>query len=241
MAFVREEPLFLLVAAVAGIAWTVSAAELWVAAQRAMPGWARGRMNATVIMVSQGAMALGGILWGTIAATAGVQTSLLVQALAIVFVLVLMALLGNPWSIDFTMTVDLNAVPATVMNVGYKMLYRPDPKDGPVLVTQEFELNRAGGAKFVELMREVRLVYLRNGAYSWQLFEDPTRNNTFRMEVMVPSWTQYLLQQDRMTKTDREVIELAESLHVGPKAPEVRMYLGVNKELLSYKQKNQAG
>jgi MFS family permease len=241
MAFVREEPLFLLVAAIAGIAWTVSAAELWVAAQRAMPGWARGRMNATVIMVSQGAMALGGILWGTIAATAGVQTSLLVQASAIVLVLVTMSLLGNPWSIDFTMTVDPNAVPATVMNVGYKMLYRPDPKDGPVLVTQEFELNRAGGAKFVEIMRQVRLVYLRNGAYSWQLFEDPTRNNTFRMEVMVPSWTQYLLQQDRMTKTDREVIEQAESLHVGVKAPEVRMYLGVNKELLSYKQKRQAG
>src|SRR6201987_132353 len=241
MAFVREEPLFLLIDAVAGIAWTVSAAELWVAAQRARPGWARGRMNATVIMVSQGAMALGGILWGTIAATAGVQTSLLLQASAIMLVIVLMALLGNPWSIDFTMTADLNAVPATVMNVGYKMLYRPDPKDGPVLVTQEFELNRAGGAKFVEIMRQVRLVYLRNGAYSWQLFEDPTRYNTFRMEVMVPSWTQYLLQQDRMTKTDREVIELAESLHVGPKAPEVRMYLGVNKELLSYKQKSHAG
>lgn len=241
LAFVREEPLFLLVAAVAGIVWTVSAAELWVAAQRAMPGWARGRMNATVIMVSQGAMALGGILWGTIAATAGVQTSLLVQAIALVTVLVLTGLLGNPWSIDFTMTADLNAVPATVMNVGYKMLYRPQPGDGPVLVTQEFELNRTGGAKFVELMRQVRLVYLRNGAYSWQLFEDPTRHNTFRMEVMVPSWTQYLLQQDRMTKTDRELIDQAESLHVGPTAPEVRMYLGVNKELLSYKQKSQPG
>ena len=237
MAFIREEPVFLLVAALAGIAWTVSAAELWVAAQRAMPGWARGRMNATVIMVSQGAMALGGILWGTIAATVGVQSALLGQAIAILFVLALMTLLGNPWSIDFTMTADLNAVPATVMNVGYKMLYRPDPKDGPVLVTQEFELDRAGGAKFVELMREVRLVYLRNGAFSWQLFEDPTRHNTFRMEVMVPSWTQYLLQQDRMTKADREVIVQAESLHVGPNPTEIRMYLGVNKELLSYKQK----
>jgi MFS family permease len=240
MAFVREEPLFLLVAAVAGIGWTVSAAELWVAAQRAMPGWARGRMNATVIMVSQGAMALGGILWGTIAATAGVQSSLLVQAVALLGVLTLTTLLGHPWSIDFTMTADLNAVPATVMNVGYKMLYRPQAKDGPVLVTQEFELDRTGGAKFVELMREVRLVYLRNGAYSWQLFEDPTRHNTFRMEVMVPSWTQYLLQQDRMTKADREVIQQAESLHVGPKLPEVRMYLGVNKELLSYRYKEPA-
>jgi hypothetical protein len=57
------------------------------------------------------------------------------------------------------------------------------------------------------------------------------------MEMMVPSWTQYLLQQDRMTKADREIIEQAESLHVGPDPPEVRMYLGVNKELFSYKHK----
>jgi MFS family permease len=240
MAFIREPPVFFLVAALAGIGWTVSAAELWVAAQRAMPGWARGRMNATVIMVSQGAMALGGILWGTIAATAGVKSSLLVQATLILLVLAITNLLGNPWSIDFTMTADLNAVPATVMNVGYKLLYRPQPKDGPVLVTEEFELDRSGGAKFVELMREVRLVYLRSGAYSWQLFEDPTRHNTFRMEMMVPSWTQYRLQQDRMTKADREVIEQAESLHVGPNPPEIRMYLGVNKELLSYKYKEPA-
>jgi hypothetical protein len=38
-----------------------------------------------------------------------------------------------------------------------------------------------------------------------------------------------------MTKADREVFEEAESLHVGPVPPEVRMYLGVNKELLSHK------
>ena len=37
----------------------MSASELWVVAQRAIPDWARGRMNATVIMISQGAMALG--------------------------------------------------------------------------------------------------------------------------------------------------------------------------------------
>ena len=65
MAFVRQRELFLVVAALAGAGWTLSAAELWVAAQRAIPSWARGRMNATVIMVSQGAIALGGIVWSS--------------------------------------------------------------------------------------------------------------------------------------------------------------------------------
>ena len=71
MAFVRQAELFFAVAALAGVGWTLSASELWVAAQRAMPSWARGRMNATVIMISQGAMAFGGVLWSFSAAAAG--------------------------------------------------------------------------------------------------------------------------------------------------------------------------
>jgi MFS family permease len=71
MAFVRQAELFFIVAALAGVGWTLSASELWVAAQRAMPGWARGRMNATVIMISQGAMVFGGLIWSSAAALAG--------------------------------------------------------------------------------------------------------------------------------------------------------------------------
>src|SRR3984893_5078239 len=64
MGTVREPILFFVTAGLAGTAWTMAASELWVAGQRAMPSWARGRMNATVIMAAQGAMALGGIVWG---------------------------------------------------------------------------------------------------------------------------------------------------------------------------------
>ena len=77
MAFVRQTEAFFVIAALAGVGWTISASELWVAAQRAMPTWARGRMNATVIMISQGAMALGGVLWGSAGAIAGTSHTLL--------------------------------------------------------------------------------------------------------------------------------------------------------------------
>jgi MFS family permease len=54
MAFVCQTELFFVVAALAGVGWTLSASESWVAAQRAIPTWARGRLNAMVIMISQG-------------------------------------------------------------------------------------------------------------------------------------------------------------------------------------------
>ena len=77
MALVRQTEAFFAVAALAGVGWTMSASELWVAAQRAMPSWARGRLNATVIMISQGAMALGGVIWGSAGAIAGTSYTLL--------------------------------------------------------------------------------------------------------------------------------------------------------------------
>jgi len=77
LAFVRQTEAFFVVAAFAGAGWTLSASELWLAAQRAIPSCARGRMNATVIMISQGAMAIGGLIWGSAASIAGPSYTLL--------------------------------------------------------------------------------------------------------------------------------------------------------------------
>jgi len=89
MAVVRQTELFFGVAALAGLGWTLSASELWVAAQRATPTWARGRLNAMVIMSSQGAMALGGVIWGSAATIAGASSTLLWAAVLFLGSLVL--------------------------------------------------------------------------------------------------------------------------------------------------------
>ena len=102
MALVRQADVFFAVAALAGVGWTMSASELWVAAQRAMPSWARGRMNATVIMVSQGAMALGGVIWGSAAAIAGANYTLLGAAILLLTSL----LLARRFSINFATNLE---------------------------------------------------------------------------------------------------------------------------------------
>jgi MFS family permease len=90
MGCVRQTEPFLLVAALAGMGWTLSASELWIAAQRALPDWARGRMNAAVMMTSQGAMVLGGLIWGSSVAVVGPSSTLFGAA-----VLFLVSLLLN--------------------------------------------------------------------------------------------------------------------------------------------------
>jgi Transmembrane secretion effector len=220
----------MLVAALAGVAWTLAASELWVAGQRAMPSWARGRMNASVIMVAQGGLALGGVVWGYSASTLGISQTLLVAAGA----LLLSLLLTIPLSINFISDLDFEPAPVAA-HVHHRLTHVPRPHDGPVSITVEFEVDQRRGSDFMRKMRDVRLIHLRNGAFSWRLHEDLERFNTFRLEMMVPSWNEHLLQQERLTKSEKEVLDQVWSMHLGKNRPEERIYLCVNREVLSHR------
>jgi hypothetical protein len=173
MAPARQRELFFFIAALAGVGWTVSASELWVAAQRAMPNWARGRMNAAVIMVSQGAMALGGVIWGSVVAAAGVNCALVAAAVPLLLSLVLAARL----SINFTRT--LNFDPAPVTNLSQSFGRAPPPDHGPVAVALEFKIDFSRRREFLSLMQEIRRLHLRNGAHEWGF---SSRNEGFILE-----------------------------------------------------------
>ena len=77
----------------------------------------------------------------------------------------------------------------------------------------------------------MRLIHRRNGAFGWRLHEDLTRSNIYRIEMMVPSWTGYLLQRERLTKAEQETLNKVWRLHVGEDVPQERYYLCANREL----------
>jgi len=225
MGTVQSTLLFLAAAGFAGTAWTMAASELWVAGQRAMPGWARGRMNATIIMAAQGALALGGIVWGSSVSMWGVKATLIAAC-----GLQLASLLAQVWlSIDFTRKLDFE--PAPISGASHKFMHTPSPHDGPVAVMMDVEVDAKVARDMLDVLREVRLINLRNGAFSWRLHEDLGSPNIYRVVMMYPSWTEYLLMEERLTKGEREVMDKARSLHVGTNPPTFRQFLCVNREL----------
>jgi MFS family permease len=229
MAFVHRPFVFLVVAALAGMGWTLSNSELWVASQRAMPDWARGRMNATMVMVSQGATALGGVIWGFTAHHAGVVTTFLGAAVFGLLILIIVRVVPSlAISIDFTKSLSFEAAPSQHLDPGRL----PAPKDGPVSITAEFQVDPNRRNECIKLMRDARLIFLRNGAYRWHLYEDLNQANKFRMQVVVHSWKQHLLQRARLTKNEKEVIDKLRGLRIDPNPPEEWVSLSVDREVL---------
>ena len=234
MAFVHRPYVFLVVAALGGMGWTLSASELWVASQRAMPDWARGRMNATMVMAAQAATALGGVIWGLAAHNAGVVPTFLGGAgFALLIMIIVRVVPALQISIDFTKSVSFESAPLSIFSQSLDPGRLPAPKDGPVSITAEFQVDPTRRSECIELMRDARVILLRNGASGWHLYEDLKQPNKFRMEVVVPSWKQHLLQRERMTKNEKDVLLKLLTLRTDPNPPEEWISLSVDKEVLN--------
>jgi MFS family permease len=193
MALVPNLWIFLPVAALAGISWTASASELWIAGQRTMPDWARGRMNAVHMMASQGGVALGGIIWGWSATSFGLGKTLVGGAILLVISLVL----AVPLSINFAHFLDLDPAP---LKGSHEFPLAPKLNEGPVTVTTEYVICPQDRDEFLTLMEQVRLIFLRNGAFLFRVDENLENPDTFRTEMLVSSWAEHSRQLARMTK-----------------------------------------
>jgi MFS family permease len=222
MAIVPDVWMFLPVTALAGISWTVSASELWIAGQRAMPDWARGRMNAVHMMASQGGVALGGILWGGAATSFGVGRTLVGGALLLTASLAL----AVPLSINFAHSLKLDPAP---INAAHDFPLTPKAEDGPLTITVDFIVRPEDREEFLALMQQVRLVFLRNGAFLYRVEENLEEPGTFRTEMRLSSWAEHLRQNERMTKADIELVERLWAMHSGKQQRIVRHYLPANR------------
>jgi len=229
MSIVPNLWMFLPVTALAGISWTVKASELWIAGQRAMPDWARGRMNAVNLMASQGGVALGGVLWGGAATYVGLGPTLVGGALLLTASLTL----AIPLSINFASSLNLDPAPlkTTSLMIGstHEFSFTPEPDDGPVTVTRDLIIRPEDREEFLALVKEYRLVFLRNGAFLFRVDENLEHPGTFRTEMLLSSWAEHLRQFARMTKAETELVERVWAMHAGDEEPVVRHYLEANR------------
>jgi Transmembrane secretion effector len=236
MAFVNWPHAFLLLAALGGAGWTLSATELWIAAQRAIPDWARGRLNATIVMCSQAATALGGVIWGSAAATAGVVPTFLgAGLLAMVTLVIVHFAVQKRLSIDFAADLNLQPAAVTIFSHDLDPMRLSQAEENPVSIITEFAIDPANREQCTDLMREIRLVYLRNGARNWHLYEDCRRSNRFQMEVVASSLNEYQRQHERLTRDEKELLDKLASLRVDPDSHAESIRISINKEVLKKK------
>jgi MFS family permease len=222
MAIIRQVPALMAATIFAGVAWALAGSELWVAGQRVMPGWVRGRMNAFLIMLGQGGMALGAILWATGVANVGLDLTFAAAAAGALVVLAL----GHRFSINFVTEVQVEEAPLDHVS---DLAVVPDHNDGPITITIDYLVASVDREQFVILMQEVQAAFRRNGAFQCGLDENLDQSGLFRLEYHVSTWAEHLRLHMRMTVDETKVYKKAWNLHAGESEPIVRHFRSTQK------------
>jgi MFS family permease len=214
LAYVHNFPTLCAAMIAGGSAWMALMSSFNVSAQTSVPAWVRARALALYLLVIQGGMAGGSVLWGIVAERVGIPMALLIAALGLV--LGIAAAARYPLRADDEM--DLTP---SMHWPDPQMPIEPHPRRGPVLVTVEYVIATERGREFAEVMRNVRQQRLRDGALRWGLFHDPLTPAKYLETFVVESWAEHMRQHERVTVSDRVMENRALAFHIGDKPPVV--------------------
>lgn len=185
-----------------------------VAAQTAVPTWVRARALAVQLLVFQGCMSLGSLLWGSVAQRSNISIALASAATG----LIVCVLLTVRYRLRCSERLDLRS---SLHWDQPTHAFEPCPDDGPVLITLEYRIELANTDEFTKAMKALRTVRLRDGAIQWGLYQDLSDPSLFVETVIVESWAEHKRQFERVTHTDRLIEERARAFHIGNEPPKV--------------------
>jgi MFS family permease len=199
---VHNLPGLMLVMLVSGGAWLTFVSIANALVLSLAPDWVRARVSAIFILVTQGGVAAGSVLWGTVAARASVDTALLWAGLCTIATTALGLIARLPDSTADVSPWNHWRMPAIVRDAA------PELEQGPVLVTMEYRVEPKNAQRFLAAMQKYGRVRRRDGASSWGVFRDLEHADVYLETFLVPSWAEHLRQHERFTRGDSELEQL---------------------------------
>lgn len=203
---------------VAGGAWMANMNTLSFAGQSAFPNWVRARSSAMQLLVVQGSLAIGALVWGQLTVHLNATLALRIASLGI-----LAGVLLIKW-FPLNQVVEQDLSPSNHWQE-HQLIVEPRSEDGPVLISIDYEVKVEDHAAFRAAITKLRRIRLRDGAYRWSLFHDLADPRHFRESFLVSSWAEHLRQHTRATLADKEIEDAVLAFHSGATSPVINHFL----------------
>ena len=208
---------------VSGFCWTSTMASLNTSIQISVPAWVQARALGTYLMTFQGGMALGSILWGSIADHTSTPIALLCAsggfALSYPFVRRFCILKGG---IPDTTPHEWKRQPPELVTVPEDDAASSNPEQaGPVRISIEYRVPVENYAEFTRAIHKLRRVRLRGGALRWGIYRDATNPTRLNETFIMDSWLDYRRSRERVTAADERVRQQVWALHQDSESPRI--------------------
>jgi MFS family permease len=219
--YIRDFAILCIVLGLGGVSYITILSKFYTIGMKSAPKWIGARVLAVYLLILNGGLAVGSVIWGTIANTFGIPVTLSVASLALAATIIArkrysITLLDD---LDFTPVSDHWSLPP-------ELSVDLSQNDSQALITIDYKIDPKLSDEFEQSVRELGRILKSEGMAYWELFQDTADIGHYIEIRIADTWTDHMRQHERVTKnvqvTEDRIRELIKN---GPQ-PIISHYIG---------------
>jgi MFS family permease len=196
MGYVRDFDILCLVMGLGGAAYITILSKFYTIGIKSAPRWIGARVLAVYLLILNGGLVVGSVIWGTIANTFGIPDTLLVASLTLGATIIAKKRYSS------TLLEDLDFTPASDhWSLPPQSLVDPSQNESQALITIEYnKIDPKLSDEFEQSVRELGRILKSEGMAYWELFQDPSEIGHYIEIRIADTWTDHMRQHEYVTK-----------------------------------------
>ncbi|MGN6822752.1 MAG: MFS transporter [Candidatus Nitrosocosmicus sp.] len=191
----RDFEILCIVMGIGGAVYITILSEFYTIGMKSAPKWIGARVLAIYLLILNGGLVVGSVLWGTIANTFGISNTLLVSSLSLGA-----TIFARKWY-NSSLLDDLDFTPASDhWSLPPQSSVNPSQNENQALITIEYKnIDPELSIEFEQRVRELGRILKSEGMAYWELFQDPTDNGHYIEIRIADTWTDHMRQHKYVT------------------------------------------
>ncbi|MGA9149536.1 MAG: MFS transporter [Candidatus Nitrosopolaris sp.] len=196
MGYIRDFGILCIVMGAGGAAYITIFSEIYTIGMKSAPKWIGARVLAVYLLILNGGLAVGSVIWGMIANTIGIPITLSVASLA------LAATIVTRKRYSTTVVDDLDFTPAGSdhWSLPPQLSIDPSNSEAQALITIDYKIDPKLSEEFEEMVLDLGTILKSEGMAYWELFQDPADIGHYLEIRIADTWTDHMRQHERVTK-----------------------------------------
>ncbi len=222
MGYVQDFVFLCIVMGVGGAAYITILSKFYTIGIKSAPKWIGARVLAVYLLVLNGGLAVGSVIWGTVANVFGIPITLLVASLALGATVIARRRYSS------TLLDDLDFRPASDhWSLPPQSSVDPSQNENRALITIEYnKIDPKLSDEFEQSVHELGRLLKSEGMAYWELFQDPSDIGHYIEIRLADTWTDHIRQHEYVTKNVQVMEDRIRALIKNCPQPIISHYIG---------------
>jgi MFS family permease len=222
MGYARDFGILCIAMALGGAAYITILSKFYIIGIKSAPKWIGARVLAVYLLILNGGLVVGSVIWGTVANIFGIPITLVVASLTLAATIIAKKRYSSTLldDLDFTPASDHWSLPPQAS-------VDPTQNENQALITIEYnKIHPKLSDEFEQSVRELGRILRSEGMAYWKLFQDPADIGHYIEIRIADTWTDHIRQHEYVTKNVQIMEDRIRALIKDCPQPIISHYIG---------------